>query len=225
MGSSDKIYTVHEGLIDKYPSLSQRVRSLYSEWGSGPITLPEIHEDIGHTLVHYVYTGQYQLFRLAPNEPLKEKINDFRRSVLAYCAARLYGISGLETAAKANAECFGHGLSISDVKVIAEAVFTNLPPDDVWFSGYLQEKVNAAFQEDDTLITEEKWILENIGRVSIFDRVVVKSIIAMYLAKCLDGKLEAEKVEEKHINQPTAEPEVIKEAEEEYANDYIVLQK
>lgn len=47
------------------------------------IWLTEIDEDVGHTLVHYLYTGEYQTLR----ESEHRRHTEYKRSVLVYCAA------------------------------------------------------------------------------------------------------------------------------------------
>jgi hypothetical protein len=68
------------------------------------IELPDLDDDVGHTLVHYLYTGAYRTLKLRGVVQDIEKITEYKKSVLVYSAARTYGLNGLEMLAKTHME-------------------------------------------------------------------------------------------------------------------------
>ncbi|KAL9101670.1 MAG: hypothetical protein Q9163_003091 [Psora crenata] len=170
----------------KYTVLEE---SLYqcSEWASicksnpedRTIRLPEFEDDIGHTLVHYLYTSTYQTLKEPRVSSRVERAIEHDRSVFVYCAARKYGLGGLEVLAKNNIEKFDNDISIFDFLDTAQEVYPKLPDDEIWFPKYFENKVKAAFKADETLF-KEKAFYDRIGQVAAFDKAVVKSIIGAY---------------------------------------------
>jgi hypothetical protein len=70
-----------------------------------------VNEDVGHTVVHFLCTGNYETLRTA-SEPGASKMEiEFRRSMLVYQAAREYDLYDLETYAKKYIEVFGESMS------------------------------------------------------------------------------------------------------------------
>ncbi|KAL4861161.1 zinc-binding dehydrogenase-domain-containing protein [Aspergillus spectabilis] len=63
------------------------------------IALDDIDGDIGHTVVHFLCTGQYETLSSAPDENSSSLDLEYRRSVQTYHAARTHGLHGLENLA------------------------------------------------------------------------------------------------------------------------------
>ncbi len=103
IGPSRIQYTVLQEFLRQCPELAHICRS--NPW-SRTIALPELDEDIGHTLVHYLYTGTYQTLKPRDVSGEVERITGYKRNVHLYCAARTYGPGGLELLVKGNIESF-----------------------------------------------------------------------------------------------------------------------
>lgn len=160
--------------MEQYPGLKAKLNPHNLD---APIDLREVDEDIGHTLIHYLFTGQYQTLALDPDDV--RIVTEFKRSVLAYCAARLCGIERLEELTKAKVEELSKGLSIFDIQKVAEEVSPKLPRKGDWFSTQINKWIKAALMADDILPTEGR-LIEVIGRCTIFDKAVVKGLGEMY---------------------------------------------
>jgi hypothetical protein len=78
---------------------------------SSSIELPEVDKGTGHTLVHYLNTGQFEILRSAS----ASKAALYKRSVLAYYASQICGISNLESLAKRQLESLMRDLSVIEV--------------------------------------------------------------------------------------------------------------
>ncbi len=190
-------YTVLRPYLLQYPKL-------LPSYGQR-IELPELDEDIGHTFVHYFYTGTYQTLKPRDFSGNIDTATEYRRSVLVYCAARKYGLDGLVLHAKGNMGSFDKGLSIFEILGLVREVYPKLPADEVWLPDYLKEKIKAAFEVDETLFTKASF-LDCIGKVVAFDRALVKGIVEIYT-----GKIAGVVHKEEGVSWET--PQVVQEAE------------
>ena len=138
-----KAYTILESHIEKYPLL-----------GHGSVTsqvrLPEVAEDIGHTLVHFLYTGTYETI----NSPLDATVSlverEYERSVMVYHASRVYEILDLEILARKYIEYFGEAISISGILRSTKKIFSKLPEDEVWLPDYLKGVLQQSFASNNS---------------------------------------------------------------------------
>jgi len=78
---TEKEYGILRSHIRKYPLLAHSCpQDTY-------VTLSDIHGDVGHTLVHFLYSGTYETI----NSPLEKNISylerEYQRSVLIYHVA------------------------------------------------------------------------------------------------------------------------------------------
>ena len=173
IGPSGSKYTVLQAIVDQYSGLREK---LDRDNINAPIVLREVDDDIGHTLIHYLYTGQYETL---PQGSDATVATEFRRGVLAYCAAKLCGIEKLEEITKEKIEELSKNLSIFNLQGVAEEVAPKLPRKGDWFSAQMNKWIKAALVQDDGLLSE-KGFLDIIGRSAVFDRAVVKSLTEMY---------------------------------------------
>ena len=140
------------------------------------IELPEVDESIGHTLVHYLYTGNYETLDLGH---WSKELKAYKISVRSYCVARKYGLGGLVELAQKQVENISKGISIFDMLDIAREVYKKLPDDETWFAFYLKEEIKAAFKKDGELFTSGAF-LKRVGGVKKLDKFLVKSIAEIY---------------------------------------------
>ena len=176
IGPSGSEYTVLQAIVDQYSGLRAR---LNRDNVTAPIVLREIDDDIGHTFIHYLYTGKYQTLGLGTVPEEARVATEFRRSVLAYCAARICGIEKLEELTKEKIEELSKELSIFNLQGVAEEVSSKLPKKGDWFSAQMNKWIKAALVSNDSLL-QENGFLDIIGRSAVFDRAVVKSLTEMY---------------------------------------------
>lgn len=139
-------------------------------------------EDIGHTLVHYLYTGTYQTLGLLRVSGDVKRRTEYQSNIRLYCVARTYGLDGLELIAKSNISNFKEKISILDLLDIAEEAYRKLSDDEVWLTDYLTKQIKAAFKADETLFTRQCF-LDHIGNVKNLDKALVKSIVEIYVDK------------------------------------------
>ncbi|KAE8147230.1 hypothetical protein BDV25DRAFT_36535 [Aspergillus avenaceus] len=145
------------------------------------ISTLEIDEDIGHTLVHYLYTGEYETLRDSPPH-IPRRTTEYKRSVLAYHAARKYGLEGLEAHAKHFMQVFDRDVTTSEIMRIARGVYGRLPRDERWFLEYVRVKLEDEFEADANVFKRE-WFVNGFGREAGFDRLVMQIVVEIYSEK------------------------------------------
>ncbi|MCJ1470561.1 hypothetical protein MMC07_009207 [Pseudocyphellaria aurata] len=192
IGASRKAYPIHEAFLYQSP---EREKKCWSKpWGES-IALRDVDEDIGHPLVHYLYTGLYQTLKpqtvcsKAPGdvqdptatakEPENHGLREYRRSVLLYCAARTYSIRGLVDLTIYHIENPQEEIPIENVMDIAQEAFEKLPDDEVWFTGHLKRKLETELSVDRFLLKRRKF-LDRIGKVKAFDQALMRCIADIY---------------------------------------------
>jgi hypothetical protein len=168
-------------IVDEYPGLKERLNS------DDSIILDTVDESIGHTLIHFIYTGRYQILGLGIAPAEHKAATEFKRNVLAYCAARLCGIAKLEEFAKAKTEELQKELSIFDLQRISQEISSKLPHHDNWFSIAIQRWIKTRLTDDVMLLTDER-LPEIIGKSTVFDRAVVKSLIDICIEKAVNNE-------------------------------------
>ena len=159
-------------------------------WGN-KIALPDVAKDIGHSLVHYLYTGTYQTMKpqtiseAGPGgaiNPANHDLLEYRRSVRLYCVARTYGLDELKRLSMHHIEISRDGISIWDVLDITEEAYEKLPDDEVWLTEYLKRKLEDRLGEDKSLFKRPEFH-DRIGKVKIFDQALMKIIAEIYAEK------------------------------------------
>jgi len=183
IGASRAKYTVLQALVEQYSGLKERIDPANPD---APVELREVDEDIGHTLIHYLYTKEYQTLSLTSLPDDVRTANEFKRSVLAYCAARLCGIEKLEELTKAKIEELSKELSIFDIQSVAEEVTPKLPRGGDWFTSQVNKWVKASLTKDDNVLRDWR-LYRMVGKSTLFDRALIKAIAELYLAKINPG--------------------------------------
>ena len=84
-------------------------------FGSREVSLPEVDEDVGHTFIHYLYTGNYQTLKSSPTCDMPRRAIEYNRSVLAYHAALSCGLDGLADYAREYIQIFDKDTNIFDI--------------------------------------------------------------------------------------------------------------
>ncbi|KAF2469058.1 uncharacterized protein BDR25DRAFT_264224 [Lindgomyces ingoldianus] len=176
------------------------------------IYLPNVDEDTGHVLVHYLYTGVYQTLDNMETSPVKEVHIEFKRAVLAYITAKTYELAGLQQLAMHKVEHYGTEMNIFDVVEALNEDFSKLPGNTHWLQDYLNGKIKTAFEEDHTTFAKDDFF----GRISnvALNKVLVKRVVELYNNK-LSCMLNIEKdsiqrVSEEYV--PAAQDSPVEEA-------------
>ncbi|KAE8385108.1 hypothetical protein BDV23DRAFT_25571 [Aspergillus alliaceus] len=177
-------YIIPEFYLRQFPQLRRSHKAF--EQGFNPslkfVSSLDVDEDIGHTLVHYLYTGEYETLRDGPDPAVPKRTIEYRRSALAYLAARKYGLSGLESHAKHYIEVFDRDVPTPDILRVARVIYSKLPRDETWFQDYIRVKMEDEL-EADMEVFKRDWFLAVIGRDPVFDRLLVQIMVDIYSEK------------------------------------------
>ncbi|RAL10309.1 uncharacterized protein BO97DRAFT_444745 [Aspergillus homomorphus CBS 101889] len=146
------------------------------------IPLPDVDDDLIHTLVHYLHTGTYQTLRPDPNGDWTK--TEYRRSVLCYGLATRYELLPLQKLARTYMQKLDTHLSIFDVLGVAKKVFGKMVPDyDPWFfDTYVRGKMADAFVEDRDLFERPRFQYL-LGVETGFDKFLVRALVSIYEAR------------------------------------------
>jgi hypothetical protein len=185
IGPNGKNFTVFQALVEQYPKLQARMNQ---KKPGTPIELPEVDEDIGDTLIHFIYAQQYRTLGLGGVSEDVRAAAEFKRSVLAYCAARLCAIEALEDVTKSKMEHFSEQISIFDLQEVVAEVSAKLPSNEIWFPDHLYRWIKGMLLENDEILTGER-LLDLVGKSALFDKAVVRSVTEMYSEKSAALKL------------------------------------
>ncbi|MCJ1377798.1 hypothetical protein MMC17_000894 [Xylographa soralifera] len=175
IGSSRVKYTILEDYLRFCPKWSEKCN-----FHSDPLAIidltADVHDDAGHTLVHYLNTGTYQTLKLPGKSGIGQQLADYKTSVLVYCVARNHGLPGLETLAKLHVTASGESLPFFDLLDITAAVYGELPAGEQWFVTFLKSTIDAAFRSDRDLFRRDAF-LNRIGDNRSFNLVLINSIV------------------------------------------------
>jgi hypothetical protein len=171
---SRPIATLYIGTeMDRYFVHKDLLQSPY--WLHAEIMLPDVHQDIGHTLAHYLYTGEYQTRN--PMVVVLARQRQFRMAVLVYLAADRYRIGGLRQLAAREVERFGMDMEFSDIVFRLNKDFQRAPDDKGWFCDYLKTKAKPVFEEDHTAF--ENGFIDGISNAT-FKELMSKCVREIY---------------------------------------------
>lgn len=158
------------------------------------MNLSDIHEDIGHTFIHYLYTGTYETAKptYSNSNPagvpadLSPRAREFRLSMHAYHASRRYGLAGLTDLSKTYIRVFDIDVSTLYILNIAREISSTLPSDEIWFWEYIREKLAIAFEDDEPGLRSDI-AAYGVGR-DPFDAFLVTVVLDIY-ASALPGRV------------------------------------
>ncbi|KAM6482893.1 hypothetical protein HDV62DRAFT_405668 [Trichoderma sp. SZMC 28011] len=121
-------------------SQSPKLEAMYQETR---LKFPDVSDDVGHVMIHYLYTGTYQSLRPEGSEVQKALATEFSTSIRAYNAAETYELPNLAELAKVEIERLGEKLQISLVFDILREVCPNPGTGDVWLSNVLKNRLKS----------------------------------------------------------------------------------
>ncbi|KAH7410479.1 hypothetical protein DE146DRAFT_733229 [Phaeosphaeria sp. MPI-PUGE-AT-0046c] len=150
------------------------------------VSIPELDKPTAHTLVHYLYTGDYEDLRTSS---IGTNITStYAASTCVYCAAVRYELPGLAELAKAKIKSFDQQVSISDVLAMArDHVFPLLPEGETWYPSYLETAIQNAMVKDPEPFQRPEFITQIEGNSRIL-QIVWKTVMGHYMHSPLSVK-------------------------------------
>ncbi|RHZ60744.1 uncharacterized protein CDV56_108116 [Aspergillus thermomutatus] len=168
-----RTYRIPVCYIQNYPQFSSSL-----PWEPHYI-LSEVDDEVGHTVVHFLCTGNYETLRTASEPGVSKMAIEYRRSMLVYQAARKYDLYNLETYAKKYIEMFGESMSTFDRMEAAREIYSKLPQDETWLASYINKQLRIAFSLDKNIFQREEFY-HGVGKDPVFDKAVMRMVVDIY---------------------------------------------
>ncbi|KAJ5761448.1 hypothetical protein N7533_003487 [Penicillium manginii] len=207
--SSSKRYGIPAHFLRNYPKLAP------ARLGLSTFILSHVDEDVGHTVVHFLYTGGYETVSSPLSGCPSDLAREYKRSVLVYHASRTWGLTDLEVLAQQKMQHFDNELSIIEILRVMRDVFSSLPAGETWLPSYIQENLQRQLKPNDPGLGLREFY-DIIGQDHQFDNAVMKLIIeilSMRIFSMKDQREEPEPVPEEPEPVPE-EPEPVPEEPE-----------
>lgn len=171
-----KKYGIPRSFLRNYPQLTQKLA------GGSQIMLADIEEDVGHTLVHFLYSGSYETIDSALAEETHVE-REYRRSLSVYQASRTYDIPELGELAKNYVEHFDEAVPLYEILRATREVFSKLPEDESWLPTYMKRVLDRTSMFHERRLDDILTALGRISRESGENDAFSLSVMAMVVEK------------------------------------------
>jgi len=155
-----------------------RSPKLHAAYESQLPELPEITDDVGHVLVHYLHTGTYETLRPKEEDTQAKRISELRTSIRAYSTARAYDLPELMRLAEKNIEKHGNKLTLPHLLEVTKDAHPTLSEADTWFLGYLRGRIRPHLEDPKALLTSN--LLDQISSILSPNRVLLRTVLEMF---------------------------------------------
>jgi hypothetical protein len=170
---------------------------LPAEWFSSgsqePFCFPDVNIQTGHTLVHYLYKGNYETPAANDGPMSLHARTKLKAALLVYIAANDHALPGLQLLATSEIEEHGSSLDLIGILDAIDSDFSKLCRDS-WVHDYLRQKAMAAFEQDHTVFTDEA-LFRDINNTALL-KFLMQCTFNLYKAR-LSQVLSTEK-EQRH---------------------------
>lgn len=134
---------VHSLLLKRRPKLEERIYANLDEVWPGHLDLKEFDHDTGHTIIHYLYSGNYQRLRANKWKTGEANKQDLAEGLRVCIAAESPMLFSLRLQAEQEIETVGDKLSLPVIFGVIEE--SKIALDQVpKFRDYLQRRMNGA---------------------------------------------------------------------------------
>jgi hypothetical protein len=198
---------VPEDLIRSHRQLSRRLSYIST---SDALDLQEADSQVGHTFIHYLYSGTYESLDYNGLNTMYTRGKDFEHGILVYSAAIEYDIAELAQLAKDEVSQAAADLELSSVIRHARKVFDSLPRGNKWIFELLASLMEERLEKDAHTFLQEDFF-EGFGKHGTFDPHLCRFIVEIYekrisdLAEKIEGNSERGQEESIHENGVSAE--------------------
>lgn len=131
-------------VIDKYPEFADLVYK--QQLVDKPIEFYATGR-VGHTIVHFLFTGKYQTLRPSPDNETHEPSAAFTEAVQVYHVAVVCGLDDLAELATKEIARQGEGKTFSSIVNAMSRVTEVFEGDKTWLVDYLADRAATAYDE------------------------------------------------------------------------------
>ncbi|KAK3377513.1 hypothetical protein B0H63DRAFT_219990 [Podospora didyma] len=161
----------------------QKSPKLHAAYESRLPELPDIPEDIGHVLVHYLHTGTYEALKPKEAETPAKQLYELRTSIRAYATARAYDLPDLMRLAEVRIEKYGAGLTLPQLLEITRDSHPTLSEADEWFLDYLKSRIRPHLEDPKALLGSD--LLDQISSILSPNKVLLRTVLEIFCERIL----------------------------------------
>lgn len=136
-------------------------------------------EEVGHKLIHYLYTGKYEALG---SDVSANKFVKLEGITQLYGIAVKYNITGLSEILQIHVRITANTMNIFNVLDIAQTVHQMLEKENGWFTSFLKTQMRAALVVNKDLFTTSRFV-GLIGTDKSFDRMLMRIVAEIYNEK------------------------------------------
>lgn len=176
---------IHRHLLSKSPKLASQVVSQFDR--PPTLRLDDVSLDVGHILVHFLVTGDYQCLKPKGDTPAEKNASEFDTALCAYAAAESFQLPSLCELAEREMRRLGDELSLASiVDIMEEPGPTSLqnPGAAVFLESHMR-----SFWESMTRPAADG-LLAELGTPNTISKVILKSVAQFISSELLRKELE-----------------------------------
>ncbi|KGO51571.1 hypothetical protein PEX1_086140 [Penicillium expansum] len=149
--------------------------------------MSNVDEDVGHTVVHFLYTGGYETVNSPLDEGISDLAREYKRSVLVYQASRIWGLADLKVLSQQKMQHLDEDLPVLVILRIMRDIFSSLPTGETWLPSYIQGNLQRSLKPNDPGLGLREFY-DVIGQDHRFDIAVMKMIIEILSIRIVSMK-------------------------------------
>lgn len=147
----------------------------------GRILIPDVSEDIGHTIAHFLYTGAYETIDSPLDQDILPSVREYQRSIEVYHIALRYQIEGLRVLAREHLEYFGNGMeTVERLRPIRRA-FSKPSQHETWLPNHVKDILRRSFMSSKSKFSPD--IMRLCENGDAFSMVIMRSMIEVLSAQ------------------------------------------
>ncbi|KAI9651807.1 MAG: hypothetical protein M1829_002437 [Trizodia sp. TS-e1964] len=145
------------------------------------INAPDIHNNLAHTIVHFLVTGNYET--LTPENPsyatAQRNEEKYQRELRLYSVARNHGLAGLEELIKIKLETFALTNTLLPLLKPLEEIYLTSLNGDVWLTDYIKSGIRTILSGGNTLSMKD--VIEiYLGSNAELNKLVAITVVEGY---------------------------------------------
>ncbi|KAF2759568.1 hypothetical protein EJ05DRAFT_474663 [Pseudovirgaria hyperparasitica] len=178
LGDDAQRFNIPQNLLQQFPKFAE----LASNGHVSSMRLSDVDDGVAHTLVHFLFTRQYQTLRQVGISTETENLIEYDRSIKALCAATAYELADLAYTSKKQAEYYGTTIPINLMIQVGNLTFMKLASSKAWFLEHLRSNLSKALQADVQLFAQHEFM------DSLTDLEFTKAIFGLIVELLIDFK-------------------------------------
>lgn len=168
--------------------LKNKAPKLYAAYDSQDPELPTISEEIGHVIVHYLYTNKYESLKPTGADKLAKQIVELKTAIKVYIFARAYELPDLVRLAERNIEKFGDGMALPTLLEVASDAYPSLVDSDTWFIGYLKKRIRLHLNDASSLLGTD--LLSRLSHILSPNKILLRIVLEVCCEQMTNPKQE-----------------------------------